>query len=60
MRDVVFKPLYMLSACNEPGSMTNCVTAAVCLPSGVGHGDPFLALLTKGPFWRLALHGRRP
>ena len=50
MGEIVFKPLYIVSAWKEPGSMTNCVSVAVCLPSGVGRGDFSFRVVDDGAF----------
>ena len=55
MGDMVFKPLYIVSAWKEPGSMTYCVSVAVCLPSGVGRGDYSFRVVEEGAFLEVSV-----
>ena len=50
VREMVVKPLYMVSAMKEPVSMNNCVSVVVCLPSGVGRGNFSFRVVNEGAF----------
>lgn len=50
-----FKPLYLLSRWVEPGTMTNRVTAAILLPSGVGSEDFFVRVVDGGEYLELTV-----